>query len=212
MRERAVGSIVLVVGNDGIKPSYWEMTAGAANAADLNFCVLGAEQYGPLGIRVQHGQPGPGRHRPLGPPGEGLRPRQERRPERAHELALGSIPLGRICTRRRSPTSSPSSHPSRGVHQRRPHPGRRCAAPRRSWTGRCSTSRRIGPRLGLISSGETVLPHRPAPLSDGVAAGMLLRNEDRPHGLMFLVRSAPISWSTRRITESPLVGTRLPSR
>src|SRR3954469_14251794 len=36
MREAGGGSIVLVVGNDGLKPSYWEMTAGAANAADLN--------------------------------------------------------------------------------------------------------------------------------------------------------------------------------
>jgi NADP-dependent 3-hydroxy acid dehydrogenase YdfG len=37
MVERGSGAIVLVVGNDGLKPSYWEMTAGAANAADLNF-------------------------------------------------------------------------------------------------------------------------------------------------------------------------------
>ena len=37
MRERGSGSIVLVVGNDGLKPSYWEVTAGAANAADINF-------------------------------------------------------------------------------------------------------------------------------------------------------------------------------
>ena len=28
MVERGEGSIVLVVGNDGLKPSYWEMTAG----------------------------------------------------------------------------------------------------------------------------------------------------------------------------------------
>ena len=33
MRERGEGAIVLVVGNDGLKPSYWEMTAGVANAA-----------------------------------------------------------------------------------------------------------------------------------------------------------------------------------
>ncbi|MDH3499929.1 MAG: SDR family NAD(P)-dependent oxidoreductase, partial [Acidimicrobiia bacterium] len=32
MRERGSGSIVLVIGNDGIKASYWETTAGAANA------------------------------------------------------------------------------------------------------------------------------------------------------------------------------------
>src|SRR5487761_1606701 len=52
MVERGSGSIVLVVGNDGLKPSYWELTAGAANAADLNFAASAAEQYGPHGIRV----------------------------------------------------------------------------------------------------------------------------------------------------------------
>ena len=37
MKAAGEGSIVLVVGNDGLKPSYWEMTAGLANAADINF-------------------------------------------------------------------------------------------------------------------------------------------------------------------------------
>ncbi|MEA2229013.1 MAG: hypothetical protein QOF04_2643, partial [Solirubrobacteraceae bacterium] len=49
MRDRGSGSVVLVVGNDGLKPSYWEMTAGAANAADINFAASLAEQYGPHG-------------------------------------------------------------------------------------------------------------------------------------------------------------------
>jgi 3-oxoacyl-[acyl-carrier protein] reductase len=59
MVERGSGAIVLVVGNDGLKPSYWEMTAGAANAADLNFASSLAEQYGPKGIRVNTVNPGP---------------------------------------------------------------------------------------------------------------------------------------------------------
>src|SRR3979411_1707403 len=33
MRERGDGAIVLVVGNDGLKPSYWEMTAGGGDGA-----------------------------------------------------------------------------------------------------------------------------------------------------------------------------------
>jgi NAD(P)-dependent dehydrogenase (short-subunit alcohol dehydrogenase family) len=97
MLENGGGSIVLVVGNDGLKPSYWEMTAGAANAADINFASSLAEQYGPRGIRVNTVNPGPvntGRW-------DGLEKAFARDKgvdqARAHELAVNSIPLGRIC-------------------------------------------------------------------------------------------------------------------
>ncbi len=96
MRMRGSGSIVLVVGNDGIKPSYWETTAGAANAAGINVAASMAEQYAPLGIRVNTVNPGPvntGRW-------DGLEKAFARdkgvSQERAHELAVSSIPLGRI--------------------------------------------------------------------------------------------------------------------
>ncbi|MDQ3306745.1 MAG: SDR family oxidoreductase [Actinomycetota bacterium] len=59
MVKQGSGSIVLVVGNDGLKPSFWEMTAGAANAADLNFASSIADQYGPKGVRVNTVNPGP---------------------------------------------------------------------------------------------------------------------------------------------------------
>ena len=59
MRERESGSVVLVVGNDGIKSSYWELTAGIANAADINFATAMAEQYGRHGVRVNTVNPGP---------------------------------------------------------------------------------------------------------------------------------------------------------
>ena len=59
MRQRGEGAIVLVVGNDGLKPSYWEMTAGVANAADINFASSVAEQYGRYGVRINTVNPGP---------------------------------------------------------------------------------------------------------------------------------------------------------
>lgn len=97
MKERGRGSIVLVVGNDGLKPSYWEMTAGAANAADINFASSVAEQYAPHGIRCNTVNPGPvdtGRWTGL----EKAFARDKGVTQaRAHELALRSLPLGRIC-------------------------------------------------------------------------------------------------------------------
>jgi NAD(P)-dependent dehydrogenase (short-subunit alcohol dehydrogenase family) len=96
--ERGEGAIVLVVGNDGLKPSYWEMTAGAANAADLNFASSLAEQYGPRGIRVNTVNPGPVDTDRW----DGLEKAFARDKgcdqQTAHDLAVSSIPLGRICT------------------------------------------------------------------------------------------------------------------
>jgi NAD(P)-dependent dehydrogenase (short-subunit alcohol dehydrogenase family) len=97
MRERGSGSIVLVVGNDGLKPSYWEVTAGAANAADINFASAMAEQYGRYGVRVNTVNPGPVNTDRW----DGLERAFARDKgvdqDRAHELAVGSIPFGRIC-------------------------------------------------------------------------------------------------------------------
>lgn len=97
MRERGSGTIVFVVGNDGLKPTYWETTAGVANAADINLASALAEQYAPHGIRVNTVNPGPvntdrwdGLERAL------ARDRGISQ-ELAHELAVGSIPIGRIC-------------------------------------------------------------------------------------------------------------------
>jgi NAD(P)-dependent dehydrogenase (short-subunit alcohol dehydrogenase family) len=97
MKARGEGSIVLVVGNDGLKPSYWELTAGIANAADINFASSLAEQYGPLGIRINTVNPGPvATDRWDGLEAAFARDKQVS-VARAHELAVGSIPLGRIC-------------------------------------------------------------------------------------------------------------------
>ncbi|MGP4020341.1 SDR family oxidoreductase [Saccharopolyspora sp. 5N708] len=97
MRERGEGSIVLVVGNDGLKPSYWEMTAGVANAADINFASSVAEQYGPMGIRCNTVNPGPvNTDRWAGLEAAFARDKKVDG-QRAHELAVSSLPLGRIC-------------------------------------------------------------------------------------------------------------------
>jgi NAD(P)-dependent dehydrogenase (short-subunit alcohol dehydrogenase family) len=98
MRERGSGSVVLVVGNDGLKPSYWEMTAGAANAADINFAASLAEQYGPHGIRVNTVNPGPVTTDRWDTLEKAFARDKGVSQERAHELAVSSIPLGRLCT------------------------------------------------------------------------------------------------------------------
>lgn len=97
MRERGEGSIVLVVGNDGLKPSYWEMTAGAANAADINFASSVAEQYGRHGVRVNTVNPGPVNTDRWDGLEKALARDKKVSQERAHELAEASIPFGRIC-------------------------------------------------------------------------------------------------------------------
>ncbi|RVX38788.1 3-oxoacyl-[acyl-carrier protein] reductase [Nonomuraea polychroma] len=97
MRERGSGSIVLVVGNDGLKPSYWEMTAGVANAADINFASSVAEQYGRYGVRINTVNPGPVNTDRWDTLEKAFARDKGCTQERAHELAVASIPLGRIC-------------------------------------------------------------------------------------------------------------------
>lgn len=53
------GVIVNVIGNDGVKPSYWELTGTAANAADLAVMQALADQYGRKNIRINSVNPGP---------------------------------------------------------------------------------------------------------------------------------------------------------
>jgi NAD(P)-dependent dehydrogenase (short-subunit alcohol dehydrogenase family) len=97
MRQRGSGSIVLVVGNDGLKPSYWEVTAGAANAADINFASAMAEQYGRYGVRVNTVNPGPVNTDRWDTLEKAFARDKKVDQARAHELAVGSIPFGRIC-------------------------------------------------------------------------------------------------------------------
>ena len=97
MRERGEGAIVLVVGNDGLKPSYWEMTAGVANAADINFASSVAEQYGRYGVRINTVNPGPVNTDRWDTLEKAFARDKKVDQATAHELALSSIPFHRIC-------------------------------------------------------------------------------------------------------------------
>jgi len=96
--KRGRGRIVNVVGNDGVKPAYWELTASAANAADLAMTSALAEQYGPRGILVNAVNPGPVATERW----DGLVRAYARDKgmsfEEASKQAIKSMPLGRICT------------------------------------------------------------------------------------------------------------------
>jgi 3-oxoacyl-[acyl-carrier protein] reductase len=96
MRKRGSGCIVLVVGNGGIKPSYSGITAGAANAAGLNVAASLAEQYGPFGIRVNTVNPGPVKTDRWDALVQKLAHVKGSNDEEIQELAVASIPLGRV--------------------------------------------------------------------------------------------------------------------
>ena len=59
LQEQGRGRIINVIGNDGIKPTYNEISPGASNAAGINFTLALAEQLGPHGITVNCVNPGP---------------------------------------------------------------------------------------------------------------------------------------------------------
>jgi len=98
LRRQGGGRIVNVIGNDGVKPAYWELTASAANAAGLAVTAALAEQYGPEGILVNAINPGPVDTDRW----EGLVTAYARDKRLSHDeasaRAIRSIPLGRICT------------------------------------------------------------------------------------------------------------------
>ena len=96
MRKQGGGRIVNVIGNDGIKHSYWEIAPGAANAAGQNFTISIAAQYARENITTVAINPGPVRTERW----DGLvraMSRDMKIPyEQADTLAPKSIPLGRI--------------------------------------------------------------------------------------------------------------------
>jgi 3-oxoacyl-[acyl-carrier protein] reductase len=98
MLRRGGGRIVNIVGNDGVKPTYLELTPSAANAADLAVTQALAEQYGRHNILINAVNPGPvGTDRWDGLV-RGYARDKGLSPEEASRRATQSIPLGRIAT------------------------------------------------------------------------------------------------------------------
>jgi NAD(P)-dependent dehydrogenase (short-subunit alcohol dehydrogenase family) len=96
MRAQGGGRVVNLIGNDGVKESYWEIVPGAANAAGQNLTKALAGQYGRDNITFVAVNPGPVRTERW----EGLVRAMARDMklsyEAADQLAPRSIPLGRI--------------------------------------------------------------------------------------------------------------------
>jgi 3-oxoacyl-[acyl-carrier protein] reductase len=96
MVKQGGGRVVNLIGNDGVKPSYWEIAPGAANAAGQNLTVSLAGQYGRHNISFCAVNPGPVRtERWAGLVGAMSRDMGISY-EEADKLAPASIPLGRI--------------------------------------------------------------------------------------------------------------------
>lgn len=96
MTKQGGGRVVNLIGNDGVKPSYWEIAPGAANAAGQNLTKSLAGQYGKHNISFAAVNPGPVRTERW----DGLVKAMSRDMglsyEDADQLAPSSIPLGRI--------------------------------------------------------------------------------------------------------------------
>jgi 3-oxoacyl-[acyl-carrier protein] reductase len=96
MVKQGGGRVVNVIGNDGVKPSYWEVCPGAANAAGQNLTLALAGQYGKDKISFVAVNPGPVRtERWAGLVDAMARDMKIPRAE-ADKLAPAAIPMGRI--------------------------------------------------------------------------------------------------------------------
>jgi NAD(P)-dependent dehydrogenase (short-subunit alcohol dehydrogenase family) len=90
------GRVVNLIGNDGRKPSYWEIAPGAANAAGYNLTLALAGQYGKDGISFVAVNPGPVRTERWAGLVKAMARDMNLSYEEADKLAPASIPLGRI--------------------------------------------------------------------------------------------------------------------
>ena len=96
MVKQGGGRVVNLIGNDGVKPSYWEICPGAANAAGQNLTVSLAGQYGKSGISFVAVNPGPVRTERWAGLVKAMARDMNLSFEEADKAAPSSIPLGRI--------------------------------------------------------------------------------------------------------------------
>jgi NAD(P)-dependent dehydrogenase (short-subunit alcohol dehydrogenase family) len=96
LKRRGGGRVVNLIGNDGVKPSYWEIAPGAANAAGQNLTLSLAGQYGGDGISFVAVNPGPVRTERWDGLVKAMARDMKLSYEEADRLAPRSIPLGRI--------------------------------------------------------------------------------------------------------------------
>ena len=96
MRAQGGGRVVNLIGNDGVKASYWEIAPGAANAAGQNLTLSLAGQYGKDNISFVAVNPGPVRTERWAGLVQAMARDMQISVEEADTLAPKSIPLGRI--------------------------------------------------------------------------------------------------------------------
>jgi NAD(P)-dependent dehydrogenase (short-subunit alcohol dehydrogenase family) len=96
MRAQGRGRVVNLIGNDGVKHSYWEIAPGAANAAGQNLTISLAAQYGKDNISFVAVNPGPVRTERWAGLVDAMARDMKISREEADQLAPRSIPLGRI--------------------------------------------------------------------------------------------------------------------
>ncbi|MES2030293.1 MAG: SDR family NAD(P)-dependent oxidoreductase [Pseudomonadota bacterium] len=96
MVKQGGGRVVNLIGNDGVKPSYWEIAPGAANAAGQNMTLSLAGQYGRHNVSFCAVNPGPVRTERWAGLVNAMSRDMKISYEEADKLAPDSIPLGRI--------------------------------------------------------------------------------------------------------------------
>jgi NAD(P)-dependent dehydrogenase (short-subunit alcohol dehydrogenase family) len=96
MVKQGGGRVVNLIGNDGVKPSYWEIAPGAANAAGQNLTLSLAGQYGKHNISLCAVNPGPVRTERWAGLVAAMSRDMQLPHQEADQLAPRSIPMGRI--------------------------------------------------------------------------------------------------------------------